>query len=239
MNAGQSARAIYAKTCALIILSYALIMCIVGFIDLGSITGLRQGLMLALVFSIPAALLLGGVPAILFYFHRRAFQGKVKNENDITSHPTRIVELDLPYQATFDLVMDSLLLLTLPPDVPGGIAPFGKMDWELDKTAAHRERGVILTRLRRRWNFYNTSRITIRLKTLDANTTQVHMQSQPNSPFLLFDYGLNLHNVTMMAQHLREEAYMINSGELLPDDEAEDIVLVEDEVATDQHVALR
>ena len=96
MNAGQAARSVYAKICALIILTYVMLMCIVGFINWPTISGLRIGLMVGLMFGIPAGLLLGGVPAILYYFHRRAFQGKVKYADDLTTHPTRTIDVDLP-----------------------------------------------------------------------------------------------------------------------------------------------
>jgi hypothetical protein len=206
MNAGQAARSVYAKICALIILTYVVLMCLVGFITSPTIGGLRIGLMAGLMFGIPAGLLLGGVPAILYYFHRRAFQGKVKYADDFTTHPTRTIDVDLPMQAAFDLVQEALPLLTIPPNTPEGSALFGKLNWRLNNTAANRDKGVILTWLRRRWNLYDTSRITVNLEQLDTHTTRIIIRSQPQWAFMIFDYGLNLHNVALLATYIREQA---------------------------------
>ena len=207
MNAGQAARSFYAKICALIILTYVVLMCIVGFISLPTIDGLRTGLAVGMMFGIPAGLLLGGVPAILYYYHRKAFQGKVKHEDDITTHPSRTVDVDLPINEVFSLIEISLPLLTLPPNAPG-VGLFGKVNWQLHQTSANRDKGVLITWLRRRWNFYNTSRITIHLERIDDNTTRVNIRSEPQWSFFVFDYGLNMHNVVMLAQHIREQAHL-------------------------------
>jgi hypothetical protein len=160
-----------------------------------------------MMFGIPAGLLLGGVPAVLYYYHRKAFQGKVKHEDDITTHPSRTVDVDLPMNQVFDLIETSLPLLTLPPNAPG-VALFGKMNWRLHQTSTNRDKGVLITWLRRRWNWYNTSRITIHLERIDDNTTRVNIRSQPQWSFFVFDYGLNMHNVVMLAQHIREQAHL-------------------------------
>jgi hypothetical protein len=144
----------------------------------------------------------------MYYLHHRSFRDKIKVGEEASTHAARILELDVAYDEAFDLVQQALPLLTIPPEKVGAGVLFGEKRLRLNKTAANRYRGVLLTWLRRRWRFYDTSRVTIHLEAIDAATTRISIFSQPALPFMIFDYGLNLHNVNVLAHHLREQAHL-------------------------------
>ena len=147
--------------------------------------------------------------------HRRAFDQKQKVQADYSVHQERTIEIDLPYQAAFDLCLEALETLDnqaimLPKDPVVKWLHITRTKQSLVFRKTDRAQGYIEGGLRTRTfgfrDFSDFLRISMRLESLDSETIRIHIDSRPPSRFVLYDLGMSLHIVNHLALYLRQQS---------------------------------
>lgn len=155
---------------------------------------------LSLLVTVP---MIGG----MYLLHRRSFANKGKAEGNTSVEQARSVEIDLPLDQAYDLCEDAIASLT---GTEFYMMVFKhKLRAKIQPNASSRAQGRLVATTRSRWgllsNVYDEMRITLKLTTIDANTTRVHIHSEPTLATALMDFGYSLHNVNSLAHYLRRE----------------------------------
>lgn len=162
--------------------------------------------------------MLMGIAAYAYndYLQRRALAGKKQADEDMGPQQQRTVEIDLPFDAAFDLALAALQALDGQPMPQSDdllvrlhqYAPGKKQSLRIYES--DREMGSIRAGLRVRLLGINDpldfSRISLRLQRLDAGTTRVRIESRGHNLFDVYDMGKNLHYVSTLARFLRRES---------------------------------
>ncbi len=182
---------------------------------------LQTSLMLTAVWGSFTGLLVASGYVSRAYLQRRAFEGKKQAATNITAHQQRTIEIDLPFDAAFDLTLEALKTLDKQP-IPTAADPLIQArQWiprqqilRLEKT--NREIGSIRAGLRAKQlrivDAIDFSKLDIQLQRLDAQTTRIHIESQPASIFDFYDMGKNLHYVNHLALYLRRESQQMQAA---------------------------
>lgn len=195
---------------------------------------LLQGapLMIALAATAVMGLMTAGLSRVSYayqaFLQRRSFSGKKQADQSIESHQQRMVEIDMPMDEAFNLVMDALKSLDnqrvpIPDDVFVKLEMWLPRKQTLTIRESDQEQGIICAGLKASIlgipEFHDFSRITIRLDQLDTHMTQIHIESKPNIAFDIYDLGKNLHYVNMIALYLRRESQQLSAESRLQDGE--------------------
>lgn len=186
--------------------------------------------------SLLAALIMATLTAVLAtisygyreFLQRRAFAaGKKQASDNLEAHQTRTVEIDLPYEAAFDLALDALKTLDnknipIPDDILVKMESILPRKQFLKVLEVNREMGNIRAGLRGKTigipDFWDFSRIDIQLQRIDNNTTRIQIESKNNIPGEIYDLGKNLHYVNEIALFLRRESQQMNAESHLEDE---------------------
>ena len=138
---------------------------------------------------------------VLWYFHPRATRGKSKDGSSSVEQQ-RSVEIDLPYDAAFDLAQEAVTALT-----GTRLKVIGGDKIKARVKQADRRTGKIEGRTRSHWwiipSLYEEMRIDIQLERVTPDVTRVHIRSQPRMSTVVFDFGYSLNNVNGIAHYLR------------------------------------
>lgn len=166
------------------------------------------------------AALVGTGPIARSYLQRRAMLDKKQAHDTLDSRQQRTVEIDLPFNAAFDLTLDALETLD-GQNVPVPDDPLLRLESLMAKKQylrlyeTDREMGSIRAGLYVKTlgipDPVDFSRIEIRLQRLDADTTLIRIDSKGNALFENYDLGKNLHYVKLLAHYLRRESNAINN----------------------------
>jgi hypothetical protein len=149
------------------------------------------------------------------YLQRRSFSGKKQSSQSMSNHQQRTVEIDVPMNVAFDMAHDALKTLdNKPVPVPDDLLV--KLESILPRKQYVKIResdkafGIIRAGLKPKTlglpNLIDFSKIEIRLRAIDSQTTQIHIESKGNNFFDMYDLGKNLHYVNEIALHLRRES---------------------------------
>jgi len=197
---------------------------------------LGQTVGVSLFFALIMGLLTAGLATISYaykgFLQRRSFAGKKVSSQSTSNHQQRVVEIDVPMDKAFDFAMEALQTLhkkRIP--VPDDI--WVKMDNMLPRTQhlkireSNKTNGIIQAGLRGRAlgipEFFDFSRIEIRLEKVDSQTTRVHIDSKANTIFDVYDFGKNLHYVNQIALYLRKESQQSTAESRLSDSQSDKI----------------
>lgn len=208
---------------------------------------------LGLGMGLGAALLMGAmtaaVGAMSFGYRellqQRAFKGKKQSGASTDSQQARTIEVDLPYDAAYDLALEALQSLhdqpiPVPDDILVQLENMLPRTQKLNIKSQDRDTGMIDARLR-----YVTVGITdvndfahihLSVESIDRVTTRIHIESKPTPVAAFFgeryDLGKNLHYVTHLAKFIRYEAQSKSATERLDDKAAhvDDMPLVADDL---------
>lgn len=172
---------------------------------------------------ISLAMLVGGFAA-REAAQRRALSGKKQAHDSLEAQQQRTVEIDLPYDAAFDLALEALQTLHGQP-VPLPRQPLVPRTQALRIYEQDREIGSIHAGLHTQivgiTDPIDFSRLDIRLQQLSPTITRLRVSSKGNAlAGEFYDYGKNLHYVKQIALHLRRQTAAAEN-ELLTDDDAD------------------
>lgn len=193
----------------------------VGFIMTKSPLNAFFVMLLALI---PALLIWGFQLATLNALNRRAFKGKSKDGNT-SPRQSKIVEVDMPYQQTFDLCLEGIKTITGSKlKVMGMTNTIKARVKEADSSSGH------IIGKTRTWlwfipDIYEEMRITLKVEQITPTVTRIHIDNRPVLPSVVFDWGYGLHNVNKIALYLREEAHLHNAESHLRESSADDIIV--------------
>lgn len=155
---------------------------------------------------------------------RRALSGKKQANDNLEAQQQRTLEIDLPYDAAFDLALEALQTLDGQP-VPLPHEPLVPRTQTLRIYEQDREIGSIRAGLHTQivgiTDPIDFSRLEIRLQKLSPHTTRLRISSKGNAlAGEFYDFGKNLHYVKQVALHLRRESAAAEN-EMLIEDHAE------------------
>jgi hypothetical protein len=165
------------------------------------------------------------------YMQQRAFVGKKSAAATTAAHQTRTVEIDLPYDAAFDLALEALKTLdnqTVPiaENVPIQLEALLPRKQRLKLRKIDRKTGSIQAGLRQRLlgipDVLDFSRITIQVERIDATTTRLYLEGKAHMLWDNYDLGKNLHYVNTLALFLRRESQQHHAEKRLGEDEGSD-----------------
>ncbi|MBZ0285498.1 MAG: hypothetical protein K8L97_32510 [Anaerolineae bacterium] len=181
---------------------------------------LDQRLLYTVICAALTAALAATGPIARSYLQQRTMLDKKQADDSLDSRQQRTVEIDLPFNAAFDLTLDALETLD-GQNVPVPDDPLLRLESLLAKKQylrlyeTDREMGSIRAGLYIKTlgipDPVDFSRIEIRLQRLDADTTLIRIDSKGNALFENYDLGKNLHYVKLLAQYLRRESHVINA----------------------------
>lgn len=182
---------------------------------------LHTSLMLTALWGSFTGLLVASGYVSRAYLQQRAFEGKKQTGANADSHQQRTIEIDLPFEAAFDLTLEALKTLDNQAIPMPESAVFRLRNWLPRQQRLHLEKtdqtmGTIRAGLRAKQlgilDVIDFSKLDIQLQRLDAQTTRIHIESQPASVFDAYDMGKNLHYVNHVALYLRRESQHLHTA---------------------------
>lgn len=141
---------------------------------------LSRGLILGLFFGFFMSLIVGKMNTIFAKKSKSNSSDKTMSVRQI-----KVLELQLPYDKTFDLCIESL-------DTIGG-------------TVKQEERslGKVVSKIGMTWKSFGET-VQFDIHKIDDKKTQVQVLSKPALPITLVDYGKNLENVEKITEFLEK-----------------------------------
>lgn len=209
------------------VFTFALIFTFIAMYVMFSATwaGTAGGLLAASVmtgFTLIAGLL---TLALQQYRQKAAFASKQKSTDDMASHQSRTIEIDLPFEQAFDSAGEALHNLdgeAIPATFTG--IP-GKQILKIHKE--NRDIGRIEAGLRAKTagiqDFIDFSRIEIQLQRINENTTRLQIDSRPTNPLEGFDLGRHTHYVNQLALSIRQMSHEALAEARLTDEQSGDV----------------
>jgi len=171
------------------------------------------------------------------YLHQRAFTDKKQASQSTDHHQTRTVEIDLPQDVAFDLALDALQTLDkqrvpVPDDILVKLENLLPRKQYLTIHDINREQGTISAGLKARVmgrpEFFDFSRIAIRIEKVNTTTTRVYTESKARSVLDTYDFGKNLHYVNTIALYLRRESQQVSAELRLREDNMTPDIIYDD-----------
>lgn len=165
------------------------------------------------------------------FLQRRAFSGKKLDSDTLDAEQKRTVEIDLPFDAAFNLTLDALKTLDdknipLPDDILVKMESILPRKQILKIHEIDREMGNIRAGIRGKTmglaDFWDFSRIDIQLQRIDSQTTRIRIESKNNIPGEVYDLGKNLHYVNELALYLRRESQHMSAEAHLQENNSKD-----------------
>jgi len=204
--------------------------------------GLGTGLLAAALMGLFTAALATASYRYRGYLQRKAFTGKKQADESLSSRQERSIEIDVPYDAAFDLALDALQTLHKQ-DIPQPDDDSLLMRMEtwvprkqlLRIYKQNREAGTIHAGLRSKVfgldNVVDFSRLDLQLEKLDSATTRIIISSKPATLSEYYDLGKNLHYVNSLAKYMRFHSQQMSAEERLSLSQAksEDSYLTQDD----------
>lgn len=161
--------------------------------------------------------------SVRLFTQRQALARKKQRGDDSgDSHQQRTVEIDLPFDAAYDLALEALATLD-GQDVPLPDTPMGRLEALVPRRQAlrvyetDRAMGTLRAVLRARTfgipDVVDFTRLDVQLQRVDDATTRVRIESRANRLVDDYDSGKNLHYVRLLATHLRRATGQDAAGE--------------------------
>ena len=184
------------------------------------------GSLLVASFMAGLTVILGLITYVIQHYRQReAYATKQKSSENMATEQSREIEIDVPFELAFDMVLAALDTLNKQP-IPKTLTGIpSKQILKIHQT--DRRMGRIKAGLRAKTigiqDIIDFSRIEIQLQRLDSQSTRIKIDSRPTNPLEMMDLGRHTHYVNHLALYLRKESQQQRAMRNLVDSKRENV----------------
>lgn len=190
---------------------------VVFALSFGAIGGLFFATILGLLTLIMSSIMYG----IQYGRMKSAMDSKQKAVDDVETHQTRTIEIDLPFAQAFDTALAILHELhdTEMPMTFTGISSKQMLKIEEQNREIGRIRAGLRAKTLGIQDVMTFSKIDIQLQRIDDTTTRLQIESRPTVSWETMDLGRHTHYVNQLAVQIRQSAHQQTVTNRLVEDE--------------------